>query len=111
MVLIVALSATALHAAPLTIDDCLLEAIDAASPSTTVGELRDMCAKKMKRPEPIEPGPVSERLAAEAEVERTPWAITPHRPNYLLPVTQGHRGQVPDQLQVSAGAQSIRRQR
>ena len=86
MVLIVALSATALHAAPLTIDDCLLEAIDAASPSTTVGELRDMCAKKMKRPEPIEPGPVSERLAAEAEVERTPWAITPHRPNYLLPV-------------------------
>ncbi len=36
-------------------------------------------------PEPE--GAVSRRLEAEEAVKKSPWAITPHRPNYILPYT------------------------
>ncbi|MBE0617140.1 MAG: phospholipase A, partial [Proteobacteria bacterium] len=37
---------------------------------------------------PAQPeGAVSRRLEAEQAVQKSPWAITPHRPNYILPYT------------------------
>ncbi len=72
-------------------EDCLMEAVRDAAPQTTVGELRELCREKTSQVPAVAPGPVGERLAVEAKAEQTPWAITPHKPNYILPVAYNDR--------------------
>jgi phospholipase A1 len=81
-------------------DECLLNAVQSATASTTVGELRTLCEQKLAAPqnEPIiateqaaaaasnSPGVVEKRLALERYTHDNPFVLTPHRPNYLLPV-------------------------
>jgi phospholipase A1 len=83
-----------------TLEECLLSAVQSASASTTVGELRTMCEVLQASP-PEAPvaatehaaavaahadGAVEKRLALERYSHDNPFVLTPHRPNYLLPV-------------------------
>jgi phospholipase A1 len=82
-----------------TLDECLLRAMQSASASTTVGELRTLCeVKQASAPDaPVTatehaaavaskaPGAVETRLALERYSRDNPFALTSHRPNYLLP--------------------------
>jgi phospholipase A1 len=85
---------------PETFDECLLNAVQSATASTTVGELRTLCETKLEQP-PAEPiaatehavevaakteGVVEKRRALERYTHDNPFVLTPHRPNYLLPV-------------------------
>jgi len=84
-----------------TLDECLLNAVQSASAATTVGELRTLCEQKLAnvQTEPVAaateqaaavasnaPGVVEKRLALERYSHDNPFVLTPHRPNYLLPV-------------------------
>lgn len=62
------------------IDACLSSAIVSASADQTVEQLRKICQTKTT-------GIVQERLFFEKSVGSNPFAILPHRPNYLLPVS------------------------
>ena len=80
---------------------CLQEALTHADTETTVGELRAMCEEHLRdepersgdaggsipAPAPAGGSAVNERLARERESQENPFAILPHKPNYLLPVT------------------------
>lgn len=86
-----------------TFEECLLHAAQSATASTTVGELRTLCDQKLAQPQsesvtPVErteaaaaiasksEGVVEKRLALERYTHDNPFVLTPHRPNYLLPV-------------------------
>lgn len=63
-----------------SVDACLLVAVMNARSEQTIGELRAECAgNKTNR--------VKNRQALEKEAAKNPFAILPHKPNYLLPVT------------------------
>jgi phospholipase A1 len=83
-----------------TLDECLLHAVQSAGAATTVGELRTLCEVKLAAPQdaPVAAtelasatasnaeGVVEKRLALERYSHDNPFVLTPHRPNYLLPV-------------------------
>jgi phospholipase A1/A2 len=83
-----------------TLDDCLLHAVQSASAATTVGELRTLCEQRLAnvQSEPIAAteqaaaiasnadGVMEKRSALERYSHDNPFVLTPHRPNYLLPV-------------------------
>ena len=83
-----------------TLDDCLLHAVQSATKSTTVGELRVLCQERIEHAgdESVDAtehaaataahasGVVEKRLALERYSHDNPFVLTPHRPNYLLPV-------------------------
>lgn len=79
---------------------CLLEALRAAAPHATVGELRAGCTEP-RAPEtrafeparvappapskPVDASPVRRRIEEEGVLWGERFALLPHRPNYLLP--------------------------
>ncbi len=66
-------------------DDCLLNALKNAEKNTTVEQLRELC---IERQEPIKKaGLISRRIAAKRQSEWDPYVITPHKMNYILPVS------------------------
>lgn len=108
------------RAEPTAVEQCLLRELNAAPGGTTVAELRQRCEPRATVPAApasntaarvlsavIEPAPqVLERLQSKAEDERSlferrvasevraaqePFALLPHRPNYLLPVSHQER--------------------
>lgn len=80
-------SVSGLSMAQLTdMEACLLDAIGKAQDDATVAELRAKCTDRVEREARTPESAVDERLAAEAAIEDTPWSITPHKPNYLLPI-------------------------
>ena len=62
------------------VNACMSAAIVTADADKTVEQLRKTCESKI-------PGMVQERLFFEKSVGSNPFAILPHRPNYLLPVS------------------------
>lgn len=84
-----------------TMDECLLHATQSAMPSTTVGELRELCEQQLSHPQSTPEiateqaaataahaeGIVEKRLALERYSHDNPFVLTPHRPNFLLPVS------------------------
>lgn len=64
----------------IVVDACLSTAIINAEPDKTVEQLRKTCQEQSK-------GIVQERLFFEKSVGSNPFAILPHRPNYLLPLS------------------------
>jgi phospholipase A1 len=99
---LLSLPAAGVHAE--TLDECLALAVQAATPSTTVGELRTLCASKVEAA--AEPslksasvvaqesavdasqaqGAIEKRRALEKYSHDNPFVLTPHRPNYLMPL-------------------------
>ncbi|MCF2948571.1 phospholipase A [Paraglaciecola aquimarina] len=63
-----------------TVDACLLVAVMNARPEQTIGELKQKCAGKQTNR-------VKQRQVLEKEASKNPFAILPHKPNYLLPIT------------------------
>jgi len=86
-------------AAAMTYDECLLNALKTAPAETSVEEIRSDCSRYLNpeislpsdtgaKPEtPDKPSAVSNRLEKEAQTFENPFALTPHRPNYILPAT------------------------
>ena len=77
-------------AAELTIQECLAQSIGEASDATTVGELRRQCEHRIEagriahEEELLEYTPVERRYIRELSIRDNRFAITAHRPNYLL---------------------------
>lgn len=84
--------------------DCLLQALSLADDNTLVADIRAQCSAQKPEVAPertrIEQrflenkGVITERLMAESKSKYDPYVITPHKPNYLLPVystSQIHR--------------------
>ncbi len=79
--------------APLQIDNdsydqCLLKALKSASPEQTVEEITQQCHSKTRNP-------IDKRIRFEKEVANNPFAITPHRPNFLMPFTYAENNRQP----------------
>ena len=80
---------------PVAFESCLLERLREASNELTVGELRRQCEADTQpgatspEQEAATPAdtPVERRVALEREAQSNPFAITPHKRNYVLPVT------------------------
>ncbi len=62
------------------IDACLSIAVIAAGPDQTVEELRNKCIEETT-------GIIGERVILEKSVRDNPFAILPHRPTYVLPIS------------------------
>lgn len=76
------------------VDECILQKVQTGDAAMTIGEIRQACQqnqptetdrKSVDASESL-PGPsaVEQRFASESEVEKRPFAITPHKPNYVL---------------------------
>jgi len=65
-------------------EQCLLTQLKQASADSTVGQLRQLCERKVK---PQMQGALSRRIMRERKTQFDPYVITPHRMNYLLPLT------------------------
>lgn len=84
-----------------TLDECLLHAVQSATTGTTVGELRELCAQRLANTQTDATvvaenaavsashadGVVEKRLALERYSHDNPFVLTPHRPNYFLPIS------------------------
>jgi phospholipase A1 len=70
------------------IQACIAEVSIHASDDVTVGELRKQCHKKIQ-------DPIKKRLALEKSASNNPFAILPHKPNYILPFTYFDANQTP----------------
>ncbi len=62
------------------VDACLSVVVVNANPEKTVDQLRKACEEQSS-------GIVQERLFFEKSIGNNPFAILPHRPNYLLPLS------------------------
>lgn len=86
-------------ASSVLMESCMLDALRDADDATTVGELRKRCASELEAEEQLRASPrvettpaedgesaVDRRVALEEAAAYNPFSITPHKPNYLLPV-------------------------
>lgn len=76
----------ALAEQPISYNDCLLNAVKYHDLELTLGEVRSKCKKEadlVKNEQDL----LSERMANERKNAFNPYVITPHRMNYILPVT------------------------
>lgn len=67
-------------------DDCLLDALKSAEQSITVKQIRNRC-KRISTRVTAEPGAISRRIISERKTAFDPYVITPHKMNYILPVS------------------------
>lgn len=87
------------RAATVLMESCMLDALRDTDDATTVGELRESCALELEADEQSPASPsvetgsagdvesaVDRRVALEEAASYNPFSITPHKPNYLLPV-------------------------
>ena len=65
-------------------DNCLANAIRQAPPNTSAEQLRTQCRNTTK-------DVLEQRIAKEEKTRYNPFAITAHRPNYLLPISYNIR--------------------
>lgn len=75
-------------------ENCLFKAIKSAEKRTTLAEIETQCeesiARKMLRKnnkEDIELGAISHRIIREKRTAASPYVLTPHKMNYILPVS------------------------
>jgi phospholipase A1 len=63
-----------------SVDQCLLMALKQATSEQTVGELRQSCVDTA-------PTLIKQRVELEKQASKNPFAIIPHKPNYVLPAS------------------------
>lgn len=71
---------------PKTVQECIDTSVRDADPSLTIGEIRANCEPVQTPPEGEAPR-VTEREEMEKRSEWNPYVITPHKQNYILPIT------------------------
>jgi phospholipase A1 len=62
------------------LDLCIKVSSQNVSDETTIGEIKSQCKNDLKNP-------IKSRVFLEQESSKNPFAILPHKPNYILPVT------------------------
>lgn len=67
-------------------DDCILKSIKLSKNSVTVGEITELC-KDALPPSGMKRGRIANRIISEKRTEFDPYVITPHKMNYILPVS------------------------
>ncbi len=93
-------SNNAVYADQIAFEKCLLRELQSASDEMTVHDLRDACtAERIGIKEPVSKelledekkeqaiAAVDLRLERESQTENRPWVLTPHKPNYFLPIS------------------------
>jgi phospholipase A1 len=81
-------------------DECLLRELKNALPDMSAHDIRDACTpEKLGTVEPVSQellqdekteqkvAALDERLERESQTELRPWVLTPHKPNYFLPIS------------------------
>jgi phospholipase A1 len=68
------------------IDNCLLTKLKAADESVTVAQIKTEC-ERMKNQLPFPQKKIPNRIIEERKTAFNPYIITPHKMNYLLPVS------------------------
>jgi len=81
------------------LEQCVLKAIETADDNITIGEIKSRCMEQLgqqsERSQAVEKGESPEaapksaltaRIKEEKETRERPFVITPHRPNYILPL-------------------------
>lgn len=92
------LAPTSTQAFPTDMEQCLLEKLKLAKDTATVAELKAMCLKKefpertpkdavAEAEQKTEKTPLETRITMERATSQNPFVITPHKPNYLMPLT------------------------
>ena len=92
--------------ATVDMDECILGLIESARDSATIGELRNSCrsgeplaASQITSEEASVPvyerSVIEERFEAERAVERRPFVITPHNPNFVMATYNDNPNQAP----------------
>lgn len=67
---------------------CVAEVSVNANEDITIGDIRKQCYKKIQ-------DPIKKRLILEKSASKNPFAILPHKPNYILPFTYFEANQTP----------------
>jgi phospholipase A1 len=67
------------------IDACLLQAVKSGDKNTTIEQLLEGCIERQTPKKKL--GAISKRIYAERQTEFDPYVITPHKMNYILPVS------------------------
>ncbi|WP_299081075.1 phospholipase A [uncultured Paraglaciecola sp.] len=70
------------------VDECLLIALKQATPEQTVAELRASCRHE-------KPTLIKHRIGLEKQASKNPFAIVPHKPNFVLPLSVTNIDEVP----------------
>ena len=73
-----------------SLDECLMKKLKQADPDTPVWTLREECRKEAAKEattSPAELPAAARRIKLERQAQSREFTITPHRPNYILPVT------------------------
>jgi len=98
--LLLVLVSTAAIADQQTYEECLLREIGNASNDMRMADIKNICTAE--KPDTVEPisnellldeeddqsaGAVEKRIARESQTELRPWVLTPHKPNYFLPIS------------------------
>lgn len=91
------IASTSFTSRAMGLDQCLALASQNAADTATLGQLRRQCAQRIEAaqsannhddPSPSENGGVVEQRAALEELSQdNPFVLTPHRANYLLPIS------------------------
>jgi phospholipase A1 len=71
------------------LDRCLIKTIKKTDKNKTLQQIEDFCEKKIVKEQlgSEELGAISERMIKEKQSAFDPYVITPHKMNYILPVT------------------------
>ena len=79
-------------------EQCLLDALQSSDASASVADVRAQCTPQASQATEIhsdaQSGVLKQRIAAEAAIIERPFALTAHRPNYILPYTYNDRPNV-----------------
>ena len=73
-----------------SMDECLLKQLKLSTPNTTVEELRTACQETLDGKHLLadnEETPFDTRAEIEGETMNEPFVISPHKPNYVLPLS------------------------
>lgn len=67
---------------------CIAELSQHSDDDVTIGELKKQCRKNIQNP-------IARRVVLEKSTAKNPFAIIPHKPNYLLPFTYSEANETP----------------